>query len=63
MGTFLCDFGLKHVLQVLNFVICTRKWYRVDKIILMFYTTIVHIDMVVGTKFYGFGPIRGNIKR
>jgi hypothetical protein len=28
--TFLCNFGLKRVLRVLNFVICTRKWYRVD---------------------------------
>ena len=24
-------FRLKHVLRVLNFVICTRIWYRVDK--------------------------------
>ena len=25
------NFGLKHVLRVLNFAICMRKWYRVDK--------------------------------
>jgi hypothetical protein len=28
--TFFCDFGLERVLRVLNFAICTRKWYRVD---------------------------------
>ena len=26
-----CNFGLKHVLRIPNFAICTRKWYRVDK--------------------------------
>ena len=30
-STFFCDFGLNHLLRVLNFVISTWKWYRVDK--------------------------------
>ena len=36
-GTFFCDFDLKYVLRVLNFAICTQKWYRVDK----FYCSIL----------------------
>ena len=31
IGTFFCDFDLKYLLRVLNFAICTRKWYRIDK--------------------------------
>ena len=27
---FCCNFGIKHLLRVLNFAICTRKRYRVD---------------------------------
>ena len=30
-GKLFCNFGLKHKLQVLNFAICTRKWYKINK--------------------------------
>ena len=53
IATFSCDFGLKHLfLRVLNFAICTRKWYRVDKINSNVLSTIVLIANDCGYKVF-----------
>ena len=50
-GTVFCDFGLRHTLHVLLFVICTQIWQRIDILL------GIHLAYVCEYKLCVFGSI------
>ena len=57
-STIFCDFG---ILQELNFVICTRKGYRVEKPNVLYYHNHMQ-ENVRGHQILRFGSNPQNIK-